>query len=105
MPGHSGHIYREPQTVDIRATDSWQVYREDDVLMTGAQFLAMRRRLTDAEYERTRCVEALQRILDHGQTHDEPCHAIHNGDCADVFQEIARATLAKTTAPSRNEAP
>jgi hypothetical protein len=39
-------------------------------------------------------VEALERIRDHGQTHDEPCYAITNGDCADVMQEIARATLA-----------
>lgn len=38
--------------------------------------------------------EALERIRDHGNTHEEPCYAIHNGDCADVFQEIARATLA-----------
>jgi hypothetical protein len=43
------------------------------------------------ENERMRA--ALQRILNHGNTHDEPCWAIHNGDCADVFQEIARVTL------------
>lgn len=47
--------------------------------------------------------DALQRILDHGQTHDEPCHALHNGDCADVMQEIARATLAYTAASSRTQ--
>lgn len=37
--------------------------------------------------------EAFQRILDHGETHDEPCWALHNGDCADVFREIARSAL------------
>jgi hypothetical protein len=36
---------------------------------------------------------ALERIRDHGNTHDEPCWAIHNGDCADKMQEIARAAL------------
>lgn len=49
----------------------------------------------EAAVARVRELEAaLQRIRDHGQTHDEPCYAIHNGDCADVFQEIARAVLA-----------
>lgn len=49
----------------------------------------------DEAVARVRELEAaLQRILDHGQTHDEPCWALHNGDCADVFQEIARAVLA-----------
>jgi hypothetical protein len=44
-----------------------------------------------AENERLR--DALRRIRDHGETHDEPCWAIHNGDCADTMQEIARAAL------------
>jgi hypothetical protein len=44
--------------------------------------------------ERVEALEyALRRIRDHGQTHDEPCYAIANGDCADVMQEIARAAL------------
>jgi hypothetical protein len=38
-------------------------------------------------------VEALRRIRDHGQTHDEPCWALHRGDCADTMQEIARSAL------------
>jgi hypothetical protein len=37
---------------------------------------------------------ALERIRDHGQTHDEPCWALHQGDCAEVMQELARAALA-----------
>jgi hypothetical protein len=41
--------------------------------------------------------DALRRIRDHGETHDEPCWALHNGDCADVMQEIARAALAEFT--------
>lgn len=38
--------------------------------------------------------EALVAIRDHGKTHDQPCHALHRGDCADAMQEIARAALA-----------
>jgi hypothetical protein len=38
---------------------------------------------------------ALRRILDHGKTHEEPCWALHSGDCADVFQEIARVALSE----------
>lgn len=38
--------------------------------------------------------EALVAIRDHGETHDQPCHALHRGDCADAMQEIARAALA-----------
>jgi hypothetical protein len=36
----------------------------------------------------------LRRIRDHGQTHEEPCWALHKGDCADTMQELARAALA-----------
>lgn len=43
--------------------------------------------------ESRRYREALQRIRDHGDTHEEPCWALHNGDCADTMQEIARAAL------------
>jgi hypothetical protein len=43
------------------------------------------------EAERLRA--ALTAIRDHGQTHDQPCYAITNGDCADVMQEIARTAL------------
>jgi len=39
--------------------------------------------------------KTLQRILDHGKTHEEPCWALHNGDCADVFQEFARVALGR----------
>jgi hypothetical protein len=47
--------------------------------------------------------EALKRIRDHGETHDEPCWALHKGDCADKMQEIARAALAASPAPLREE--
>jgi hypothetical protein len=40
-----------------------------------------------------RAETALRRIRDHGQTHDEPCWKIANGDCADVMQEIARSVI------------
>lgn len=53
------------------------------------------RRLAD-ENERLRV--ALREILKHGKTHERPCYAIHNGDCADVFQEIARAALGEREA-------
>jgi hypothetical protein len=38
-------------------------------------------------------LEALKQIRDHGTTNGHECWALHRGDCADVFQEIARATL------------
>ena len=39
--------------------------------------------------------KALKRIRDHGETHDEPCWALHlhRGDCADAMQKIARQAL------------
>lgn len=43
--------------------------------------------------ERDRYRQALEAIRDHGKTHDQPCWAISNGDCADVMQEIARSAL------------
>jgi hypothetical protein len=50
-----------------------------------------------AEYvpkiERDRLAEALREIRDHGTEHGHECWALHRGDCADVFQEIARAAL------------
>lgn len=52
--------------------------------------------MTDPEpyhVEAARLREALERIRDHGLTHDKPCWAIHRGDCADAMQEIARAAL------------
>lgn len=55
-------------------------------------------RINELEAEVERLRQALQRILDHGKTHDEPCYALHNGDCADVFQEIARAALSEERA-------
>jgi hypothetical protein len=36
---------------------------------------------------------ALEAIRDHGETHDQPCYAITNGDCADVMQDIAQEAL------------
>lgn len=50
--------------------------------------------LDEVRAERDRLRAALTSILNHGQTHDEPCWALHGGDCADTMQEIARAALA-----------
>lgn len=49
-------------------------------------------------------VEALKRIRDHGQTHDEPCWAVYDGVCASTMQEIARATLAALGSQAAPEA-
>ena len=38
-------------------------------------------------------VEALEAIRDHGKVEGHECWALHQGDCAEVFQEIARSTL------------
>jgi hypothetical protein len=40
-----------------------------------------------------RAAAALEAIRDHGKVEGHECWALHQGDCADVFQEIARATL------------
>jgi hypothetical protein len=50
-----------------------------------------RSRLTNREVAELET--ALRRIRDHGQTHEEPCWKITNGDCADVMREIARSVI------------
>lgn len=57
--------------------------------------------LAQAEADHYRA--ALERIRDHGETHDEPCYALHNGDCADAMQEIARAALSDPATPSTQD--
>ena len=43
--------------------------------------------------ERDQYREALEYIRDHGNTHGQPCWALHQGDCAEVMQEAAKAAL------------
>ncbi len=52
-----------------------------------------------AEAERDHLAEALKAIVDHGHTHDQPCWAVHSGDCADTFQELARVALSGLSQP------
>lgn len=46
--------------------------------------------------ERDRLIEALVAIRDHGTENGHKCWALHQGDCAEVFQEIARKALASS---------
>ena len=63
-------------------------------------FEAAEQRAEDAEAALARAEErergyreALEVIRDHGTDNGHKCWALHRGDCADVFQETARAAL------------
>jgi hypothetical protein len=71
-----------------------QALRELGIVLVESGELAARvERALDLERDVERMTSALTSIRDHGTANGHECWALHQGDCAEVFQEIARAAL------------